>query len=25
LAAVDDLQKPPQTKFYCGQPTTRAA
>jgi hypothetical protein len=23
--AVDDLQKPPQTKFYSGHPTTRAA
>jgi hypothetical protein len=25
LAALDDLRKPPQTKFHCGQPTTRAA
>ena len=25
LAALDDLQKPPQTKFPSGQPTTRAA
>jgi len=25
LAALDDLPKPPQTKFHCGRPTTRAA
>ena len=25
MAALDDLQKPPQTKFHCGQPTSRAA
>jgi hypothetical protein len=25
LATLDDLRKPPQTKFRCGQPTTRAA
>jgi len=25
LAALDDLRKPPQTKFHCGRPTTRAA
>jgi hypothetical protein len=25
LAIVDDLQKPPQTKFHCGRPTARAA
>jgi hypothetical protein len=25
LAALDDLRKPPQTKFPCGQPTARAA
>ena len=25
LAALDDLRKPPQTKFHCGRPTARAA
>jgi hypothetical protein len=25
LATLDDLRKPPQTKFHCGQPTARAA
>jgi hypothetical protein len=25
MAALDDLRKPPQTKFHCGQPTSRAA
>jgi hypothetical protein len=25
LAALDDLQKPPQTKYHCDQPTSRAA
>jgi len=25
LAALDDLRKPPQTKYHCGQPLTRAA
>jgi len=25
MAALDDLRKPPQTKFHCGQPTARAA
>ena len=25
LARLDDLKKPPQTKFHCGQPTSRAA
>ena len=25
LATLDDLRKPPQTKFHCGHPTTRAA
>jgi hypothetical protein len=25
LATLDDLRKPPQTKYHCGQPTTRAA
>jgi hypothetical protein len=25
LAALDDLQKPPQTKFHSGRPTARAA
>jgi hypothetical protein len=25
LAVLDDLRKPPQTKFHCGQPTCRAA
>ena len=24
LAALDDLRKPPQTRFHCGRPTTRA-
>jgi hypothetical protein len=24
LAGLDDLQKPPQTKFHCGRPTSRA-
>jgi len=25
LATLDDLRKPPQTKYHCGQPTARAA
>lgn len=25
MAPLDDLQKPPQTKYHCGQPTTQAA
>ena len=25
LASLDDLRKPPQTKYHCGQPTARAA
>jgi len=25
MAALDDLQKPPQTKFHCDRATTRAA
>ena len=25
MAVLDDLQKPPQTKFYCGRATARAA
>jgi hypothetical protein len=25
LAALDDLRKPPQTKYHCGRPTARAA
>ena len=25
MAALDDLRKPPQTKYHCGQPTARAA
>jgi hypothetical protein len=25
MAALDDLRKPPQTKFHCGRPTARAA
>ena len=25
LAGLDDLQKPPQSKFHCGRPTSRAA
>jgi hypothetical protein len=25
LASLDDLRKPPQTKYHCGRPTARAA
>ena len=25
MSALDDLRKPPQTKYHCGQPTSRAA
>ncbi len=25
MSALNDLEKPPQTKYHCGQPTSRAA